>query len=135
MAKQKVEVDGVLYGAPVKVTIESLGKCPICKKDVIDAKTDYKGGPTKMFNCLGYFQTPRACEFKIWKEFSNKTLSEAEVAELLENGETKQPVVNMKSQKGTIYSSKLQMDKLDNKVKLYREVGIEVAAENNSNEE
>jgi len=55
----------------------SLGKCPICGKDV------YEGA--KSFSCSGYKD---GCKFTVWKEIAGKKITEKEVKHLLEKGQT-----------------------------------------------
>ena len=119
MAKENLVLDEVLYGRPVKVEVEALGKCPVCGGAVFDPIKDFKGEPAKAYNCQHWFT--KKCNFGIWKVFCEKKLAPDVVAELLEFGHTKEPVVGLKSQKGTVFDTRLMLDKVDNKVHFYRE--------------
>ncbi len=118
MEKQTVELEEIVFGRKTKVAVEVLGKCPACGDWVFDPLVDYKGEPSKGFNCHGWFK--KKCNFGIFKTFSDKKLTEKEVIELLANRITSENVVGLKSQKGTIYDARLILD-TDHKVRIYRE--------------
>jgi hypothetical protein len=119
MSKQIVELEGVLYGRKAIVQVEALGKCPACGAWVFDSLKDYKGEPTKTYNCQNWFN--KSCNFGIWKVFSQKTLLENIVIELLDKGVTAETVKGLKSQAGKTFEAKLMIDKTDHKVKLFKE--------------
>jgi len=56
---------------------QPLGKCPLCGRDVIES--------TKGYGCSGYKQ---GCEFVIWKEIAGKKITEKQVRDLLQKGQT-----------------------------------------------
>ena len=132
MAKEQVEIDGVLYGQPVKVKVEVLGKCPKCKGWVFDAKKTMQGEPTKVYTCHNHFH--KKCDFYVFKEFSGEPITEEIAIELLEKGSTEKPLNGLVSKKGTKYSSRLMLDPVDFKVKLFREEEKE-ASESDGSEE
>jgi hypothetical protein len=122
MAKQTIELEGMLYGRQAKVQVEVLGECPVCGGWVFDPIKDFKGEPAKSFSCQKWYS--KECTFGIWKEFCGKKLSETAVIELLDSGKTADTVKGLKSQKGTIFDSRLMLDK-DYKVRLFRELAAE----------
>ena len=63
-----------------------LGKCPKCGNTVFKTK---KGGAV----CKGFFD--KTCDFSLWPEYFHKKLSEDELRELINEGETKKPVKNL----------------------------------------
>jgi len=134
MARQSVDIDGIIYGQKVKVRVEALGKCPLpnCGGWVIDAKRTKNGEPTKRINCQKFFS--KDCDFGIWKEFCGKKLSEEELIELLDEGITKEPVVGLKSQKGNVFEAKLILDEYDYKVRLHKSEKETNEADDSSNE-
>jgi DNA topoisomerase-3 len=56
---------------------ESLGRCPLCGKEVIEGK--------KGWGCSGYKD---GCKFVIWKEIAGKKVTAAQVKELIGKGRT-----------------------------------------------
>ena len=73
----------------------SLGKCPLCGKDVIEN--------SKAFSCSGWKE---GCKFAIWKNLYGKNITKSIVKELLENKTTKK-ISGFKSKNGKSYSAKL----------------------------
>lgn len=132
MAKEQVEIEGILYGQKVKVKIEALGKCPVCKGWVFDAKKTFQGEPTKTFSCHNNYA--KKCDFVIWKEFSGKPITEEIAIELLEKGSTEKPINGLVSKKGTKYSSRLMIDPIDHRVKLFREDRVDENNQDGSEE-
>lgn len=75
----------------------SLGKCPLCNKDVIEGKKGY--------GCSGFKE---GCKFVIWKEVAGKILSVNQVKSLLEKGKT--PVIKgFKSKEGKTFETALKL--------------------------
>ena len=132
MARENVVIEETLYGRSVKVEVESLGKCPICGGVVFDPIKDFKGEPAKAYNCQKWFS--KKCNFGIWKVFCEKKLTADVVAELLEFGHTKEAVTGLKSQKGTIFDTRLMLDKVDHKVHFFREESANSQSEGGSAE-
>lgn len=54
----------------------SLGKCPLCGRDVTDGK--------KSYGCTGWRDAERPCKFSIWKEIAGKKISPSQASRLLE---------------------------------------------------
>ena len=80
----------------------SLGKCPVCGKDVIENKLAY--------SCSAWKE---GCKFTIWKNYSHKTITTAQAKKLLKGEET--AVINgFKDKEGNEYNAKLKI--IDNKV-------------------
>jgi DNA topoisomerase-3 len=61
----------------VSVANESLGKCPLCGREVVESKKGY--------GCAGYKD---GCKFVIWKEVAKKKLTIKQVQTLLTDGKT-----------------------------------------------
>lgn len=75
------------------------GKCPLCQADVISTM--------KSYSCANWKET--SCKFVIWKEIAKKQLPEETVKELLESGETKEPVSGFKSKAGNDFDARLKL--------------------------
>lgn len=73
----------------------SLGKCPLCGKDVIEN--------SKAFSCSGWKE---GCNFAVWNNLYGKNITKSIVKELLENKTTKK-ISGFKSKNGKSYSAKL----------------------------
>jgi len=56
---------------------ESLGKCPVCSRDVVEYP--------KSYGCTGYKE---GCKFAIWKEISGKKITPTQAKLLLNQGKT-----------------------------------------------
>ena len=59
---------------------DKIGVCPLCGGDVIEN--------TKAYGCSNWRTETIECKFTIWKEICGKTLSEKDVKDILEKGET-----------------------------------------------
>ena len=81
----------------------AIGKCPICKKDMLENNKSY------------YCEDWENCGFSIWKQICSKKLSSTIIKELLEKGKTKE-IKGFKSKQGKTFSASLIIE--DNKVKL-----------------
>lgn len=57
---------------------KTIGKCPLCGKDIIEL--------TKGYGCSGYKE---GCKFVIWKQIAGKKITLNQVQDLLQNGKTK----------------------------------------------
>lgn len=55
----------------------SLGKCPVCGRDVVET--------AKSYGCSGY---KKGCKFAIWKEINSKKISAKQAEKLLTKGKT-----------------------------------------------
>ena len=77
---------------------ESVGKCPVCGKDVLAGK--------KSFFCSGYKED--GCKFIVWKEFCGAAVSAADVRLLLQGKVTKPK--RMKSKSGKEFSAGLKLE-------------------------
>ncbi|KJS12549.1 MAG: DNA topoisomerase III [Peptococcaceae bacterium BRH_c8a] len=78
-------------------TKESLGKCPLCGKDVIEGNKGY--------GCSGYKE---GCKFVIWIKIAGKKLSLVQAKTLLEKGKTG-IIKGFKSKKGNKFDAILQL--------------------------
>jgi len=96
--KQEVKI----FGVKTTIDLPTFGKCPLCKKGNI-YKDHYKD--TDVYKC-----TERDCKLFIWSSFSNKTLTDDELSQLFEKGETKNNVTDLKSKKGLSYNAILFID-------------------------
>lgn len=81
----------------------AVGKCPICKKDMLENSKSY------------YCEDWENCGFSIWKQICGKKLSSLIIKELLEKGNTKE-IKGFKSKQGKTFSASLIIE--GNKVKL-----------------
>lgn len=81
----------------------AIGKCPICKKDMLENSKSY------------YCEDWENCGFSIWKQICGKKLSSIIIKELLEKGNTKE-IKGFKSKQGKTFSASLIIE--GNKVKL-----------------
>lgn len=77
----------------------SVGKCPLCGKDVVERRA--------FFGCAGYCGTPK-CGFAIWKAICGARISPADAATLL-SGKTTAPK-KMKGKAGKEFSAGLKMN-------------------------
>ncbi|MTI82384.1 MAG: DNA topoisomerase III [Firmicutes bacterium] len=77
----------------------TLGKCPLCGKDVTEGK--------KGFGCTGYKE--HGCKLVIWKEIAGKKLSDNQVKTLLEKGQTG-VIKGFKSKKGNKFEAALKLE-------------------------
>ncbi|RYD01489.1 hypothetical protein N752_29750 [Desulforamulus aquiferis] len=55
----------------------ALGKCPVCKREVVET--------TKSYGCIGYKE---GCKFAIWKEIAGKKITLKQAEDLLTKGKT-----------------------------------------------
>lgn len=78
---------------------ESLGKCPLCGKDVIEGKKGY--------GCSGYKQ---GCKFIIWTRIAGKRITKAQAKALLEKGKTS-IIKGFKSKNGNKFDAALRLNK------------------------
>ena len=76
-----------------------LGKCPLCGGEIID-----KG---KAYGCSNY--KSNNCNFTIWKQVAGKTLKDADIKALLENGKTSL-LRGFKSKSGKSFDAMLKLD-------------------------
>lgn len=77
------------------VQMESVGKCPVCGKEILESK--------KSWYCSGYNTDPK-CEFSIWKTICGKKLNESNVKELIENRKTAL-IKGFKSSQGRVFDA------------------------------
>ena len=85
----------------------SLGKCPVCGSDVIFTKDTKNSGKWDAYRCGN-----TDCKFTIFKHFSNRNISEADVKKLLE-GKTTHKFKNILAKSGKKYDAKLVLEKDD----------------------
>lgn len=78
-------------------TKESIGKCPICSKDIIENQ--------KAYGCSGFKE---GCKFVIWKKIAGKSITKQIAKELLSKGESKK-IDGFKSKSGKYFSAKLHI--------------------------
>lgn len=71
----------------------TLGKCPVCGRDVVET--------AKSYGCSGYRV---GCKFAIWKEIAKKKITEKQAVELLAKGKTR-VIKGFKGQKGSFDAS------------------------------
>lgn len=83
----------------------SVGKCPLCGKDVIESE--------KAFGCSGWKE---GCKFVLWKDSFGGKLTEADAKAILETGETGEK--DLVSKAGKPYRAKIVYDKEEQKMKL-----------------
>lgn len=76
---------------------ESLGKCPICNKEIYEGE--------KSYYCSGYKD---GCKFSIWKNISGKKITTSNIKQLLSNGITNQ-IKGFKSKNGKSFNAKLKL--------------------------
>jgi len=76
---------------------ESLGKCPLCGKDVIAGNKGY--------GCTGYKE---GCKFIIWNRIAGKKLSPVQAKTLLQKGKTSN-IKGFKSKQGNKFDAVLQL--------------------------
>lgn len=103
----KVKED-VRQGINKEIVIEELkkkaiGKCPVCNSSIYENQ--------KSFYCENW----KECGFSIWKHVCGKTLTTANVKDLLEKGQTKK-LKGFKSKAGKNFEASIILQ--DNKVKL-----------------
>ena len=85
----------------------SLGQCPICGSDVT-FKRDYKNnGKWDAYRCSN-----KDCKFIIWKHYSNRSISENDVRDLLEGKPTRK-FSNLKSKYGSYFDARLILKRDD----------------------
>lgn len=82
----------------------SLGKCPVCNKDIYEGE--------KSYYCSGYNE---GCKFTIWKIISGKKITDSNVKQLLTNGVTTS-IRGFKSKNGNKFIAKLKI--IDGVIKL-----------------
>ncbi|MEG6615324.1 DNA topoisomerase III [Peptococcaceae bacterium 1198_IL3148] len=90
----------------VSVVNESVGKCPLCGRAVVEGKKGY--------GCSGY---KAGCQFIIWKEVAKKKLTEKQVQKLLTDGRTGE-IKGFTSKAGKKFNASLMLDQ-NGKVKFY----------------
>lgn len=86
----------VTFDFPQDRTVESVGKCPECGKDVLDKPVG--------FGCSGYPD----CTFMIWRNLMGKELPKSVAKELLEKGETSKEMA-LTSKAGKKFSTRLRL--------------------------
>lgn len=91
----------------------SLGKCPVCGSDVIFTKDTKNSGKWDAYRCRN-----KDCKFTIFKHFSNRNISEADVKKLLD-GKTTHKFKNILAKSGKHYDAKLILEK-DDKTNQYK---------------
>jgi len=74
---------------------QSIGKCPICGKDIVEN--------SYFFSCCGYKE---GCKFGISKKIASKTISKTIAKQLLNKGETNL-ISGFKSKSGNCFKAKL----------------------------
>lgn len=61
---------------PAEIQRESVGRCPLCGRDVVDGY--------KAYECSGKRKADGGCQFVLWKKISGKTISPGAAAMLLD---------------------------------------------------
>lgn len=84
---------------------DALGKCPSCGGDI------FENG--KAFSCSNW--QSKGCKFVIWKTIAKRSIDQAIVRELLENGRTASVVTGFKSKKGANFDARLFIDYDENR--------------------
>lgn len=79
----------------------SLGKCPVCGNDVIFTKDHKNNGKYDAYRCSN-----KECKFTIFRHYSNRLVSEADVKKLLE-GKPTHKFKNLLSKTGKPYDAQL----------------------------
>lgn len=74
---------------------ESIGKCPLCGKEIFENQ--------KAFSCSGYKE---GCKFVIWKKIARKTITKTIAKKILTKGET-DLIDGFKSKSGKTFKAKL----------------------------
>lgn len=95
----KINIDKFKQEAPENkvVNAESIGKCPICNKDMLQSQ--------KSWYCAGYAAEPK-CSFTIWKNICGKTISDSEARKLLTTGKSGL-IKGFKSKQGKTFNAYL----------------------------
>lgn len=88
---QKTEIEKISKNS----NKESVGKCPVCGKDIFENKS--------AFGCSGYKE---GCKFVIWKKIAGKTITKANAKKILSNGTT-DFIDGFKSKSGNTFKAKL----------------------------
>lgn len=83
----------------------SIGKCPLCGKDIFETARSY--------SCSGYKD---GCKFTVWKEISGKKITKEQVCDILKNGRT-QKISGFKSSAGKTFNASLVFNKDEQKLK------------------
>lgn len=83
----------------------SLGKCPVCGSDVIFTKDTKNAGKWDAYRCGN-----KECKFTVFKHFSNRNISEADVKKLLD-GKPTHLFKNILAKSGKKYDAKLILEK------------------------
>lgn len=78
--------------------LQSLGKCPICGKPVLENKKGY--------GCSGWRE---GCKFVIWKEIAGKKITSGQAKKLLERGKTDK-IKGFKSKAGNSFDAVLKFN-------------------------
>ncbi|MDA8336342.1 MAG: DNA topoisomerase 3 [Peptococcaceae bacterium] len=97
--------DGKVGFAFADKAAESLGRCPLCGREVIEGK--------KGWGCSGY---KAGCKFVIWQEIAGKKVTTAQIKELLQKGRTR-ILKGFKSQAGKEFAAAMVL-RPDGKVEL-----------------
>lgn len=78
---------------------ESLGKCPLCHKDIFESKLSY--------SCSGFKE---GCKFSIWKTIAGKNITKSQAKKLLLKNKT-DLIKGFKSKSGKEFNAYLKLEK------------------------
>ena len=78
---------------------ESLGKCPLCHKDIFESKLSY--------SCSGFKE---GCKFSIWKTIAGKSITKSQAKKLLLKNKT-DLIKGFKSKSGKEFNAYLKLEK------------------------
>lgn len=92
-----------LKGAVSRPT-ETYGACPLCADGELY-------GNSKAVSCSNWNNKTKPCKFTLWKKIASKNLSQTELTQLIQDGQTKGKVSGLKSRKGKFFSAKVLFDK------------------------
>lgn len=97
--KENIAIFSQEAGSGEKISVgagnEEIGNCPVCHKPMREGQ--------KNFYCSGYKE---GCQFVIWKTISGKTLTTAQIKQLLNKGKTGK-IKGFKSKKGSSFEAAL----------------------------
>jgi DNA topoisomerase-3 len=90
---------------------EVVGVCPCCKKPVVVRGKMLVCSSNRSEKQGDVWVDKGGCGFKLWPVAFGKTLTVKQLAELLNNGETRNVVKGLKSKAGKVFEARLALDK------------------------